>query len=386
MVQITSFRVGCGDMTLITTEGGKNILIDCRIRSGADDPNHEYPDVASQLRERLNKDADGRYYVDAMVLSHPDEDHCQGLTNHFHLGPISDFPKGSDKIVIREMWSSPIVFRRGSKYHVLCSDAKAWAKEARRRVNFFKAYRYLKDNERIVIIGEDQDGKTDDIMAIVKKAGENITYINAIYESNFNVRVIAPMPATSDEEEELLTKNDSSIIMRYKLGKGYDANACRFLTGGDAEVAIWEKVWNLNKDNKEVLEYDVLLSPHHCSWHSLSYDSWSKLGEDVSVSEDARKALGQARSGAKIIASSKPITDDDADPPCIRAKREYKDILKDKGSLAEFICLGDAGPDPLELEISSGGAKRKAVGSKVAAGAAATVGGSLVGTSAFGHG
>jgi hypothetical protein len=42
------------------------------------------------------------------------------------------------------------------------------------------------------------------------------------------------------------------------------------------------------------LAYDVLLAPHHCSWHSLSWDSWSDYGEDAEVSSDARNALGQA--------------------------------------------------------------------------------------------
>ena len=105
------------------------------------------------------------------------------------------------------------------------------------------------------------------------------------------------------------------------------------LIGGDAEVAVWECVWDRNKEHNHVLEYDVLVAPHHCSWHSLSWDSWSDYGEDAEVSGDARHALGQARRGAMIVASSNRILDDDNDPACIRAKREYKAIAKDvKGS------------------------------------------------------
>jgi hypothetical protein len=55
------------------------------------------------------------------------------------LGPLDKYPddKKDDKdkkIVIREMWSSPIVFRRASKTHTLSDDAKAFNTEARRRV------------------------------------------------------------------------------------------------------------------------------------------------------------------------------------------------------------------------------------------------------------
>lgn len=58
-----------------------------------------------------------------------------------------------------------------------------------------------------------------------------------------------------------------------------EPNGCRFLVGGDAEVLVWEKIWGRNKDNSEVLQYDLLLTPHHCSWHTLSDDSWSENGE-----------------------------------------------------------------------------------------------------------
>ncbi|PWG73585.1 metallohydrolase, partial [Enterococcus hirae] len=79
----------------------------------------------------------------------------------------------------------------------------------------------------------------------------------------------------------------------------------------------------------DVLSYDVLLTPHHCSWHSLSYDSWSEYGEEAEVCRGARNALSQTKTGATLVASSKPVADDDSDPPCIRAKREYSDIAVD---------------------------------------------------------
>jgi hypothetical protein len=74
----------------------------------------------------------------------------------------------------------------------------------------------------------------------------------------------------------------------------------------------------------------------------------------VSFSETAGSALGQALDGALIGASSKTIKDDENDPPCIRAKREYIDILDPvKG---EFKCVADGpGDDPLVIEVSSAG-------------------------------
>lgn len=374
--RMTFFPVGCGDMTLVQTDANEYILIDCHIRASADNPdNDDVPDVAQQLRDRLPRDDNDRPYVDAMMLSHPDRDHCCGLSAHFHLGPIADYPANSDKIVIREMWSSPIVFRRASVNHILCDDAKAWAKEARRRVARYRALGYCPDQERILIMGEDVDGKTDDLGVILVKADENWTAVNGTDNGAFSARLLAPMKASDDDEEEVLTKNNSSIVSRMKFASGSTSDACRFLSGGDAEVAIWEKLWARNGENAdECFAYDLMLAPHHCSWHSLSWDSWSQYGEEAEVSPDARDALGQARDGAVIVASSKTIADDDKDPPCIRAKREYEDIL-DGVSDGDFLCVADQNGEPLEYDIKPGGLTRvtKSAKAPVAATAASVI-------------
>src|SRR5690606_6195386 len=88
-----------------------------------------------------------------------------------------------------------------------------------------------------------------------------------------------------------------------------------FLTGGDAEVENWERVWKRNSDHPDRLTYNVLQAPHHCSWRSLSYDSWSDKGNSVKVSQEAREALAQAAEKSFIVASCKEIKDD-KDPPC----------------------------------------------------------------------
>ncbi len=134
MSNITFFPVDCGDMTLIRLADAavSSILIDVNIRAAADDADDtSVRDVASDLRGRLQRDGFGRPYVDVFMLSHPDQDHCLGLARHFYLGPIENYPDDNKadndkRIVIREIWSSPLVFRRRSKDHVLCDDALAF--------------------------------------------------------------------------------------------------------------------------------------------------------------------------------------------------------------------------------------------------------------------
>lgn len=354
--KIEFFPVDNGDMTLLILESGKRILIDVNVRKAADDEDDETPDVIAMLRKRLRTDADGRKFVDAFLLSHPDADHCRGLERHFHLGKPEDYSKKDDKIFVRETWSSPVIFRRRSDLDgELCEDADAWWKEARRRVAVFRADKTkVKDGDRILVLGEDVDGKTDDLDEIRVDVKGTITKICGKEDETFSGLLLAPMPAEDEEEEELLEKNHSSVVVRFKLKADGTEDACRFLTGGDAGVAIWERLWGRHKKTKEDLSYDVLLTPHHCSWRSLSYDSWSDKGEDAEVCDDARSALSQTRDGAMLISSSKEIKDDEDDPPCIRAKREYEEIADD--AKGQFLCVADeSNDDVLLIEVGSEG-------------------------------
>jgi len=369
--KVTFFPVANGDMTLVrlTNADATCLLIDCKIRAAADDSEDDTPDVASELRKRIKTDRNGRPYVDGMLLSHPDEDHCLGLEKHFWLGPVKDYPddskpEGQKRIIIREMWSSPMVFRRASKNLTLCSDAKAFNKEARRRVKENRDNNFdVAVGDRILIMGEDENGKTDNLKPILVKPGDTRKGINKTATGYLTWHLLGPMAKQDDNTEEVLSKNGSSVIINFQIKDSeYGSSYSHFLTGGDAGVEIWERVWDTY--NSENLKYDLLLAPHHCSWRSLSHDSWSDKGEDAEVSNDARSALAQANNGALIVSSSKPIEDDDNDPPCIRAKREYKSILGNHGI---FKCTGEeptkAKPSPLEIETTGQGFKVKLLAS-----------------------
>jgi len=191
-------------------KSGRRILIDINIRADADDPDDATPDVAKQLRDRLDRDDQGRLYVGAFLLTHPDEDHIRGLRKHFHLGDPADWSKRADKIIIPRCGPRRSCFRRASKDHTLCDDASAWATEARRRVALFRDGNLVEDGNRIVILGEDVDGKTDDLGAILVKTDQTFATICGVYDTSFEARLLAPLIAKDEEEEEIITKNNSS--------------------------------------------------------------------------------------------------------------------------------------------------------------------------------
>ena len=198
--------------------------------------------------------------------------------------------------------------------------------------------------------------------------------INGKSSAFFSAFLLAPLDAQDDEEEEeCLVKNQSSVILNITLAADAQTpDGAKFLTGGDAEVFIWNRQWQRHETEADVLEYDIMQAPHHCSWHSLSYDSWSDYGEKAKLDADARKALSQTRDGAVIVASCKPIADDDSDPPCIRAKREYVAIVDE--AKGEFYCTGEypseKSLEPLVFTVTAQGVQppsKKESGSKAAA-------------------
>lgn len=365
---ITFFPVGCGDMTLLklADSARTTVLIDINIRGAADDLDDDTRDVAKDLRDRVDRDSKNRPYVDAFLMTHPDADHIRGLQNHFWLGPLADYPDdkkpdAEKRLVIREMWSSPLVYRRADKSHPLSADAKAFNAEAKRRVkvNRDKKFDGVDDGDRILVMGEDENGKTNNLTSILVKVDEQFSCINGVNKKGyFTATLLAPLPKQEvAEEEEKLGKNHSSVILNMMIGADAKTpDGCKFLSGGDAEVLIWERQWERHKDTK-VLEYDLLQAPHHCSWHTLSHESWSETKGKAKVSADARSALSVTRKGAMIVASCAPIKDDYNDPPCFGAKREYEAIAKCAGG--SFTCVGEqpteSNPEPLELTVSAEG-------------------------------
>jgi hypothetical protein len=78
-------------------------------------------------------------------------------------------------------------------------DSGRFNKEAKRRVALAweKKCSGIDDGDRILILGEDEDGKTDDILAIVVKLDEDITKVNGATGKVFKARLLAPMPKSA---------------------------------------------------------------------------------------------------------------------------------------------------------------------------------------------
>lgn len=339
--KITFFPVGNGDMTLITLENGKNFMIDCNFRNC--DTDEGIFDCAEYLDNNLPKNEDGYKYVDAFFLTHHDQDHCRGINEQFNLCNSTDYD--DDKIIIKELIVTPRLLK---DENIETDCAKAVRVEADRRLDLFDADDFDKDGNRLQIVG--YSSELTDYDCITTVSGNNIELINGEYDESIEFFVLGPVKKDNDDEDAAI--NDTSIVLKITFIKGN--RKVVFIAGGDDTCDNWVDIINKNPE----LIYDILIAPHHCSWHSISNEDVKTGSVNVIISN----FLENSKS-AYIISSSKPVKRNDDNPPSYRAMNEYKKHLNYE---ERFICLGEYPKEnetePLILTISQRGITKEEAG------------------------
>jgi hypothetical protein len=104
------------------------------------------------------------------------------------------------------------------------------------------------------------------------------------------------------------------------------------------------------------LEWDIFLAPHHCSWSFFSSEPYDPDAPEPS--EGIIDLLNMKRGRAYIVSSSKPIEDNDDNPPCHDAAEIYRSVVgKDR-----FLCTGEhpnvEEPEPIHFTMTVNGPVR----------------------------
>lgn len=344
---ITFFPVQNGDTNLLQIcngDGLTNVIIDSHF---CDNGSYNVSEHVLQLLPAI----DGIPHLDAFILTHPHEDHVLGFKDFYYTGNPDDYSKEDMEngiILVDELWFAPKIFNDKSKD--LCDDAIAFRREAQRRIGLYKTKDSSREKagNRLRIIGATEHEELSELKEITTFAGQTVNLINNKIHDNFRFFVYAPIKQDSDDDS--INPNNTSIVFQARFDIDGVENAVKIFMGGDAECPIWERI--VNRNNDENLTWDLFLAPHHCSWSFFSLDPYIDESEP---SETILHLLDQKRGNAIIVSSSKPIKDNDDNPPSYKAKNIYAE----KVGINKFICTGEhpneKSPTPIHFVFSSEG-------------------------------
>lgn len=323
--------VGNGDSTTIAVKSNVVMQVDLCHRTSAEDENDPKTPIVDKLVEILPK-VDGDPYLSVFALTHPDEDHCCGFEELFK------------KVTIGELWFTPRIFDDDD----VCEDAVVFMDEAMRRIRKLKANGgKAESGDRVRIIGYSEMLQDDDFKDlpkdIISVPGTDVTTLDGVdYAGTFKAFIHTPFKDDAEGE-----RNDTSLGMQVTLSKdGYDGRALLF---GDLCYPILKRVFEVSE--KEDLEWNVFLAPHHCS-KSVMYGKNDK-GEEELKKDIMQLIKDNVSSPGYIVASSREFPDKDEDgacPPHLKARRRYEEIVPD-----DFLSTAEIAPDPIVFIMGDDG-------------------------------
>lgn len=356
---IKYYPVDNGDTTLLKLKDNTTVLIDCKIRDGEEtDDGRKIFAVKDDLLKEVEKRG-GNPAVDLFILTHSDKDHCQGFDKHFYTGDPANYSKShreNDEIIVDELWVTSMLFN-----HAKNDDATALQEEAERRRKLWESDHSSKDSpgNRLRMIGYDEDERYECLPNSVP--GEIVNEIGGETKADFEFFVHAPFKQSVIDCNANEDHNGSSIILqaRFKANASDEKYACFAMFGGDADHYRWEQVLEKSKknDNEDKLEWDIFMTPHHCSW---TYFNDVKYKDNPNPQEYSLEILDYKKGSGKIIAASKPIKNNDDNPPHHPAKKEYLEKVENDDDFIELAKYPkEKEPKPYVFEITAQGPKEQ---------------------------
>ena len=238
---MTFFPVGNGDMTLITTDKDINILMDCNMRKSAEEETNNDYDCNEYLHNHLKRDEDV-VYVDALFLTHSDQDHCRGMREYFNL--CSPEKTDDTKIRINELFVPARLLIDTEHKN---DDADAIRQEANRRLKLFGTDDFNKSGNKLKIVGYSEELKEYNDLII--GAGKYITSINNIEDYGAEIFVLRPVKKDTDDENA----NVNDCTASFKISFTINGNTYVAIVGGDITCENWKEVIQYNEDLEFVL-------------------------------------------------------------------------------------------------------------------------------------
>ncbi len=311
--------VGNGDSTTIVVDSETCLQLDLNHLEKSGENSDASWAVVDELVDRLPK-ANGRPYLAAFGLTHPDQDHCRG------------FAELLKRVDIGELWFTPRVFREYKKD--LCADAKDFKTEAERRVKAtIKAKGDPGAGDRVRVFGYSDLLKEDAFESFPEDRlcvpGTELTVIDEKGLSDkFRAFVHAPF-----KDDDAGDRNDTSLGMQVTLYDG--TKALRALLLGDLSYPIIKRIFKVSEAGD--LAWNVLLAPHHCSKATMYWKDQDDDGEKLKkhIVDEMDSASSPPN---RVVSSSNPVPSSNKagdNPPHAKAKTQYETITE------SFLCTMD---------------------------------------------
>ncbi|WP_333754125.1 hypothetical protein [Streptomyces sp. IBSBF 3352] len=331
---VVFWPVGTGDSTTIVLGGELVLQVDLRDMKAADEKNAVVAAVIDLLAETLpcpDRFGGETPYLAVFALTHADSDHCCGF------GDLLD----SD-ILIGEIWATPRLWREISEDQTMCEDARLSQDEVERRVAAtLEALENGKEpdsGDRVRIIGYDDDRDQHSYSELPDEyftfPGQTITSVDGTdLSETFEAFVHAPFKGDCAGE-----RNETSLALQIRMHTG-DGTMGRLLLLGDLAYPTIKKIFDNSEyyGNTDRVEWDVLLSPHHCSkkvMYAKGDDGEEELKQDILDQFET-----YASADARVIASSRPFRDQDEkghNPPHLLARDAYEKV-----TALPMLCTGE---------------------------------------------
>ncbi len=317
--------VGNGDSTTVVVAEGITFQVDLNHLDSADEDGDTHTPVIDELVALLPK-ANGKPYLSAFALSHPDQDHCRG------------FARLLKEAKIGELWFTPRVFREYKSD--LSDDAVAFKSEAARRVKkTIQAGGAVGAGDRVRIVGYDELLQEEDFKDFPKDLlavpGMPVTKLDGV-ERGAQFRAFVHAPFKDDAAGE---RNESSLALQVRLIGGGKVGHALLL--GDLSYPTVKRIFEVSK--AEDLGWNVFLAPHHCS-KSVMY--WQDEGEeDETLKQDVLDHIEKhGGTSGHIVASSEPVpasNNPGDNPPHAKAKARYQ-VFAMGGEGLTYVRLASA--------------------------------------------
>ena len=326
--------VGCGDATTIVIDEDTVMQLDMRHLACSDAADDDHAPIIDKLVEHLPR-KNGKPYLAAFVLTHPDLDHILGF---------ADLMK---RVIIGELWFTPRVFREYNKD--LCDDAVAFRKEAHRRAKvMIDTDGAAAAGDRLRLIGYDELLQEEKYAGFPRAfhtvPGNAVTVVDGMdHAGQFRAFIHAPFKDDSSGE-----RNETSVAMQIVLGD--DPWAGGVLLFGDLSYPTIRRIFDETKaaGQEENLAWQVMLAPHHCSKSVMYQDENGTLTLKQDILDDIEAAMvgmGTIVASCEAIPASNSKGDN---PPHAKAKARYQEIA------GAFFCTHEDGASSEPLFFSVG--------------------------------